>query len=87
MLPDISRFYGVSIKMYPADHAPAHFHVLYGDHEALFSIDTLEMFRGDLPRRAVPLVLEWALVHRDELRASWAQAQAGKPLLPVPPLE
>ena len=86
-MPDISRFYGMTIKMYLADHAPAHFHVLYGDHEALFSIESLELLRGDLPRRAMPMVLEWATAHRDELRAGWTLAQAGKPLLPVPPLD
>ena len=86
-MPDISRFYGMAIKIYLGDHAPAHFHVVYKDHEALFSIDTLEMFRGELPRRAVPLVLEWALAHRDELRTGWALAQSGRTLLPVPPLE
>src|SRR4029078_6989552 len=76
-LPDISRFYGLTIKMYLADHAPANFHVLSGDHEALFSIDSLEMMRGELPRRAVPMVLEWATAHRDELRAGWTLARAG----------
>jgi hypothetical protein len=86
-LPAISQFYGLTVKLYLGDHDPAHFHVLYGDHEALFAIDSLEMMRGELPRRAVPLVLEWATVHREDLRAGWALAQAGKPLLPVPPLD
>ena len=86
-MPDISRFYGIVIKMYLVDHAPAHFHALYGDHEALFSIETLEMPRGNLPRRATPMVLEWAMQHREELRADWALAQAGNSLLPIPPLD
>ena len=86
-LPEICRFYGIVIKTHFADHAPSHFHAVYGDHEALLSIETLEMFRGDLPRRAAALVLEWAALHRDELRAGWTLAQAGKPLLPIPPLE
>jgi hypothetical protein len=86
-VPAISHFYGLTVKLYLGDHQPAHFHVLYGDHEALFSIDSLEMMRGELPRRAVPMVLEWATVHREELRAGWALAQAGKRLLPVPPLD
>ena len=86
-MPDISRFYGIAVKLHLADHEPAHFHVLYGDHEALFTIDTLELFRGDLPRRAAPLVLEWASQHRDELRAGWALAKSGKALLPIAPLD
>ena len=86
-MPDISRFYGLTVKMYLADHEPAHFHVLYDDHEALFAIDSLEMMRGELPRRAVPMVLEWATAHREDLRAGWTLARAGKSLLPVPPLD
>jgi hypothetical protein len=45
------------------------------------------MLRGELPRRAVPMVLEWATAHREDLRAGWTLARAGKPLLPVPPLD
>ncbi len=30
--------------MYYADHPPAHFHVLYGEHEAVVKIDTLGWF-------------------------------------------
>ena len=86
-MPAISQFYGLTVKLYLGDHEPAHFHVLYDDHEALFAIDSLEMMRGELPRRAVPMVLEWATAHREDLRAGWTLARAGKSLLPVPPLD
>jgi hypothetical protein len=86
-LSDISRFYGIVIRMYLADHAPAHVHAIYGDHEALLSLEGMEMFRGTLPRRAGALLLEWAVLHRDELMADWALGQAGKPLSPIPPLD
>ena len=33
-MPEISRFYGIVIKMYFADHAPPHFHAEYAEHEA-----------------------------------------------------
>ncbi|HEY1217291.1 MAG: DUF4160 domain-containing protein [Bryobacteraceae bacterium] len=29
------------------------------------------MLRGELPRRAMAVVLEWAALHRQELRADW----------------
>jgi hypothetical protein len=86
-LADISHFYGLVVKIYLADHAPAHVHAVYDDHEALLSIDTLDLFRGDLPRRAAALLLEWAALHREELRANWGLAQAGKRILPIPPLD
>jgi hypothetical protein len=38
---------------------PPHFHASYGDGEALIEIETLAVYRGELPRRAMALVLEW----------------------------
>ena len=39
-MPEISRFYGIIIYMYFGDHLPAHFHAIYNEHEAMFSIET-----------------------------------------------
>jgi len=55
-MPEISRFFGIIMAMYYEDHAPPHFHVRYGDHRA---IETLEAIAGRLPPRALGLVLEW----------------------------
>ena len=70
-MPTISTFYGILIQMYWNDHAPPHFHALYGEFEALVSIQTLEVMEGTLPRRALTLVLEWAQEHRAELFEDW----------------
>ena len=86
-MPTISTFFGISIRIYYDDHVPAHFHAYYGEYEAQISIDTLEVLTGSLPRRAFGLVLEWAVLHRDELRVDWAKACAHEPLLPIDPLE
>jgi hypothetical protein len=50
-------------------------------------IDTLEVQRGALPRRALSLVVEWALAHRDELRHNWERAEHGQPIVDIAPLE
>lgn len=42
-MPRIAYFYGVAIYMYYRDHAPPHFHAIYGDDEAIFEIETSEM--------------------------------------------
>jgi len=34
-MPEISRFFGISIKMYFGDHAPPHFHAEYGEHKVV----------------------------------------------------
>lgn len=70
-MPTISRFYGILIQMYFGDHVPPHFHALYAEFEALIDIQTLDVICGDLPSRAMGLVLEWAQQHRDELRKDW----------------
>ena len=57
-MPCISEFFGILICMYYNDRAPAHFHSQYAEYEALFTIETLEIHSGDLPRRAHALVLE-----------------------------
>jgi hypothetical protein len=57
-MPMIGRFYRILIQMYFADHAPPHFHALYAEFEALIAIQTLEVIRGELPTRAMALVLE-----------------------------
>ena len=44
--------------MFWNEHAPPHFHALYGEHEALIDIKKLEVLRGSLPRRAHNLVLD-----------------------------
>ena len=85
-MPTISRFFGIVIRMYFADHAPPHFHAIYGDDEAIFEIQTLEILAGGMPRRAKALVLEWALEHRPELLENWERAQANRPLRAIEPL-
>jgi hypothetical protein len=86
-MPEISRFYGLVIRMYYDEHPPPHFHVVYRNAEATLRIDTLEVLQGVLPRRALVLVLEWAMAHRDELRQNWERIERGEPMAPIEPLE
>jgi hypothetical protein len=73
--------------MFYSDHEPAHFHAIYDEYEALIEIDTLAVFRGSLSRRALALVLEWAALHRNELRDDWRRARAGEMLKEIEPLD
>jgi hypothetical protein len=86
-MPRISQFYGIAVYMYYRDHAPPHFHAIYGEHEAEVEIGTAAVLAGKLPRRALALVSDWAAAHRDELRRNWDLARAGQPLNPIEPLE
>lgn len=86
-MPELSRFYGVRIKMYYDDHHPPHFDAEYGGDEAVISIDALDVIAGELPRRALGFVYEWAGMHRAELREAWRQAQNLESTGRIEPLE
>jgi hypothetical protein len=72
--------------MYFGDHLPPHFHALYAEFEALIDIRTFEVIGGDLPARAMALVLEWAQQHRDELRKDWELCIQNQQPAKIPPL-
>ena len=86
-MPVLSVFFGIVITMYWREHNPPHFHAAYGDDEAVISIETLEVLRGRLPRRALAMVLEWAAEHRAELIENWRLCQAFTSPEPIAPLE
>ena len=72
--------------MYFREHAPAHFHAEYGDYEMTVDIETGVM-TGKFPRRTLNAVMEWYLLHKDELMANWEAARNRKPLSKIEPLE
>src|SRR3990172_5164675 len=45
-MPELSRFYGIVVRMFFNDHTPPHFHAYYGSDEALFTIETLSLIAG-----------------------------------------
>jgi hypothetical protein len=81
-MPEVTRFYGIVVKLFFGDHLPPHFHVVYGEYNALFNIETLEMIEGDLPNRANKMVVEWATRYQSELLEMWQTQQFNK----LPPL-
>jgi hypothetical protein len=85
-MPRISEFDGIAIYMYYRDHAPPHFHAIYGENEAEIEISTGEIIVGDLERRARTMVKDWTVVHRDELEENWDLARQSQPLNPIDPL-
>lgn len=86
-MPTISTFYGILIQMFWGDHAPPHFHALYGEYEVIVNIRTLEIIKGFMPRRALALVLEWASLHREELMEDWNLCETKQMPVKIEPLE
>jgi len=86
-VPEICRFFGIVITMNFNDHNPPHFHARYGSNAALFTIDPIAIYSGELPPRAIGLIIEWATQHRTELVANWNLARDQRQLRRIAPLE
>jgi hypothetical protein len=78
-MPEISRFYGIVIRMYALDHPPPHFHADYGGQVAQIDIQTGELLEGSFPQRALRLVQDWIELHRQELLENFAGLQSETP--------
>lgn len=84
-MPEISRFYGIVIKMFfkPKEHEPAHIHAIYGEYIGVFDLQTHEMTDGDLPTKAQELVKEWLDIYSVDLQKMWDTQLLDK----LPPLK
>lgn len=89
MMPELSRFYGIIIRMYmevgEPHHLP-HFHAYYQEHVAVFGLDPVDLIAGSLPRRQHRLVVAWAELHQSELVDDWQRLQSGQQPVPIEPL-
>jgi len=79
-MPIISYFFGIIVRMYHDDHPPMHIHVEYQGYTAFVSIESGEIIKGTLPKKASSLVKEWTLFHQKELTYNWELAQKFEPL-------
>ncbi len=89
-MPELSRFFGIIIRMYAefgVPHHDPHFHAYYQDDVAIYGIETLEPIAGSLPRRQQRLVEAWAELHQEELLADWQRLQEGRKPNPIDPLK
>ena len=88
-MPEITRFFGIIIRMYAEPSAPhhrPHFHAYYQNAVAIYAIDSIEMMDGALPQRQQRLVEAWAELHQGELRDNWERLQAGQLPYKIAPL-
>jgi hypothetical protein len=88
-MPEISRFFGIIIRMFAEVGAPhhwPHFHAAYHDAIATFALDPIECIGGTLPRTQQRLVEAWAEIHHAELLEDWRRLQFGQPPLKIEPL-
>jgi phosphomannomutase len=86
-VPELSRFFGIVVRMFYDDHSPPHFHASYGSAKVVVALSDLAVLKGALPPRAMGLLLEWALQHRPELEENWNLARTKQALKSIAPLE
>lgn len=86
-MPEISRFFGIIIRMYYDEHGGPHFHAIYGRQEARIGIDPIMVLESDLPNRAISMTLEWAALHQRELLDNWNRMRQDQPPRKVAGLE
>ncbi|HEX9287527.1 MAG TPA: DUF4160 domain-containing protein [Thermoanaerobaculia bacterium] len=88
-MPEISRFFGIVIRMFVeagGPHNRAHFHAYYQDQVGVFGIEPVEAIAGALPTRQERLTIAWAEIHRRELMDCWRSLQSGRPPSKIEPL-
>lgn len=66
-MPEISRFFGIIIRMYFDDHNLPHFHAEFQEHRVIIDIQNPMLLDGYLPPKQLKLVQAWALIHQKEL--------------------
>jgi hypothetical protein len=85
-MPEISRFLGILVFMLYADHHPPHFHARYAEFEVRVDIET-GLVAGTFPRRALMLLMEWYMLHKEDLLMDWSLSRKHQPLKRIAPLE
>jgi len=85
-MPEISRFYGISIYIFYNEHNPPHFHAEYSGHKAIIAIKD-RIVKGDMPNRALKLIFEWLDLYSEQLLENWELSIQGLPLKSIKPLE
>jgi len=85
-MPEISRFYGIIIRMFYDDHNPPHIHIKYGEYDALMYIKGC-VIEGKIPSKIVKKVEEWVNLHSEQLLKHWELAQNEKTLNRIEPLK
>lgn len=84
-MPVLSRFYGITIRMYflQSEHNPPHIHAIYNDDVAAIDFMTGDILEGHLPKKAMAMVQEWVQIHRLTLQQIWETQE----FIKIEPLE
>ena len=96
-MPTISVFYGILIQMFWNEHAPPHFHALYGEDEALIDLrdpaaigplSSLMQTENDrkVPRTLIKHAIEACATSMPAADSAVAVSGMARPTISEPPL-
>jgi len=83
-MPELSRFFGIIIRMFSeigGPHHVPHFHAYYQENVAIFGFDPIILIAGSFPKRQQRFV-----EHQVELIGDWNLLQERRKPLPIKPL-
>jgi hypothetical protein len=86
-MPVISTFFGIVVRMFYQERRPPHFHADYQGPQATFDFDGNLLVGQMTSGVAKRLLREWAVQHRAQLEANWANMEAGRALDRIEPLD
>ena len=85
-MPEVSRFFGIIIRMFYDEHNPPHFHAEYSGNKAVFDFQG-NIIKGNLSSKtATKLVREWIDLHAYELEEDWELARESREIKKIDPL-
>jgi len=70
-MPTFFTIDGIRICLYFSDHNPPHFHAFYSEYEVLIEIKTLEVLKGDFPKKQLKKVEKFAKKNQKILMEIW----------------
>jgi hypothetical protein len=86
-MPELSRFFGIIIRMFYDEHNPPHCHAEYSGNKAIFDFDG-NIIKGSLASKtATKLVREWIDLHVSELDEAWNTARNKLDVKKIEPLK
>lgn len=64
-MPVVDLINGIRILIYNGDHRPPHIHARYNEYEVLITIDTQEIYAGEMPGRQLKTEFDWLAGNSD----------------------
>ena len=59
VMPLVDLINGIKILIYNGEHRPPHIHARYNEYEVLITIETQDLYAGEMPGRQLKTIFDW----------------------------